>query len=265
MDLHDFPDVAQNYDNYVSAMMTPDHPCGDRATIDFHLELARTHGSRGVLDIGCGTGLTAIPLAEQGFAVTAIDISPPMIDTLNLKAAAKNLSVRSICASMEDFDAVKENSLAFIARTGFLHLLTFEAQRRSLANIRRHLAPGGIFSFNTFYPHHGFLEKAMASSLDEYSLRVAYTNNDGNIEKIFESRVYDPETQVMTNRWRFEEYRDDRKIDERVRPLQIRMSFRRETECLLELAGFRILNVYGDYKKSTPHYPSWLIWAAQKV
>jgi SAM-dependent methyltransferase len=265
MDLHDFPDVAQNYDHYVNAMMTPDHPCGSRATIDFHLELARTYGSGGVLDIGCGTGLTAIPLAEQGFAVTAIDISPPMIDVLNAKAAAGNVSLRSICAGMEDFDAGKENSLAFIARTGFLHLLTPEAQRRGIANIHRHLAPGGIFSFNTSYPHHGFLEKAMASNLDDYSLRVTYTNKDGNTEKVYTSAVYDPETQVMSNNWRFEEYRGDRKVDERVRPLRIRMSFRRETEYLLELAGFRILNVYGDYRKSEPRYPSWLVWVAQKV
>lgn len=43
------------------------------------------------LDIGCGTGSVAIPLAERGFRVKAIDHSPEMVDIARQKAARKGL------------------------------------------------------------------------------------------------------------------------------------------------------------------------------
>lgn len=54
----------------------------------FQTELANwlTPGGR-ILDLGCGTGLDAIPLVEQGHDVTAIDQSPRMIEILREKEA----------------------------------------------------------------------------------------------------------------------------------------------------------------------------------
>ena len=33
-----------------------------------------------VLDVGCGVGRTSVPLREMGFSVTAIDLSPAMVE-----------------------------------------------------------------------------------------------------------------------------------------------------------------------------------------
>lgn len=46
-----------------------------------------------VLDVACGTGLDAVHLAMSGIHVTAIDISPGMIDQLRSHAAADPLGV----------------------------------------------------------------------------------------------------------------------------------------------------------------------------
>jgi 2-polyprenyl-3-methyl-5-hydroxy-6-metoxy-1,4-benzoquinol methylase len=46
-----------------------------------------------VLDIGCGPGTLAIPLAEAGAEVTAVDIASGMLDRLRATAKEENLTI----------------------------------------------------------------------------------------------------------------------------------------------------------------------------
>jgi SAM-dependent methyltransferase len=46
------------------------------------------------LELGCGTGANAVWLARQGFAVTAVDLSPAAIVRARDRAARANVSVR---------------------------------------------------------------------------------------------------------------------------------------------------------------------------
>jgi ubiquinone/menaquinone biosynthesis C-methylase UbiE len=45
-----------------------------------------------VLDLGCGDGTTAVPMARKGAQVTGIDISGPLVAAGNKRAAAEGLS-----------------------------------------------------------------------------------------------------------------------------------------------------------------------------
>jgi SAM-dependent methyltransferase len=59
-----------------------------------------------VLDIGCGPGTLAIPLAQKAKSVTALDISPEMLKNLKVNAAKAGLSnIRYFNASWEDATA----------------------------------------------------------------------------------------------------------------------------------------------------------------
>ncbi|MGB3341232.1 MAG: class I SAM-dependent methyltransferase [bacterium] len=56
--------------------------------IEQHLD-----GIKTILDVGCGQGRFAIPLAKRGFAVTCIDISPVILDIARNKAKGlKNIT-----------------------------------------------------------------------------------------------------------------------------------------------------------------------------
>jgi len=66
-----------------------------------------------VLDVGAGTGFLALLLAECGYDVTALDLSPGMLARLRAKAAAAGHDVRVVegdaaAPPAEDFDAVVE-------------------------------------------------------------------------------------------------------------------------------------------------------------
>jgi SAM-dependent methyltransferase len=46
-----------------------------------------------VLDVACGTGNTAIPLARRGGVVTGVDIAPNLLEQARVRAAAEGLSI----------------------------------------------------------------------------------------------------------------------------------------------------------------------------
>src|SRR5262245_43954761 len=53
-----------------------------------------------VVELGCGSGINARWLAEQGFDVTAIDFSPLAIEKAKKRAAAANRQVRFLVADV---------------------------------------------------------------------------------------------------------------------------------------------------------------------
>jgi len=53
-----------------------------------------------VLELGCGTGTNAILLAELGFEVTAVDLSPLAIEQVERKAAEAGVDVSWVCGDV---------------------------------------------------------------------------------------------------------------------------------------------------------------------
>ena len=63
--------------------------------VEFFGGIARQY--RGpILDVASGTGRLTIPLAEQGYEITGVDIAPGMIKNVKEKAARLGLSVHWI-------------------------------------------------------------------------------------------------------------------------------------------------------------------------
>lgn len=117
----------------------------------YELTVARTHqllgASSNVLEIGCGTGTTALKLAPSVSRIDATDVSAEMIAIAREKAAAgacENITFNVVPASSDlgaeaRYDAV----LAF----NVLHLIHDRAA--ALADARRVLKPGGLLIAKT--------------------------------------------------------------------------------------------------------------------
>ena len=262
MDLHDYKDVAENYDRYLDVMYSEhDNYEGFQ---DFYLDLAREYGSGGTIDIACGTGAVLLYLAEAGIDIDGTDLSEAMCDVARSKAQSKGLNLNIFPANMTDFKSDRKYSLAIIARSGFMHLLTPELQRAALLNIRENLVEGGILTLNTFAPNPTFQAEQMKTTENDYSFRLEYINSDGYREKIYNAISYDPKTQVMFGNWKFETFdAEGNMIAERIRPLKMRQTYKQELLYLIELCGFEVVEIYGDYYKSTEETGS-LIWILRK-
>ena len=250
MDLHDYRDVAENYDRYLDVMYkdTDSHE-GFR---EFYLSLAEEYGRDGCIDIACGTGAVLLYLAERGIDIDGTDLSEPMCDVARKKAEEKGLALNIFPADMTSFSAPRKYSLALIARSGFMHLTTPELQRAALLNIRSNLRDGGILTLNTFWPHPVFQAQQMNTDPEkDYSLRLEYTNIDGRRERIYNAITYYPQTQIMSGNWKFETLDDaGNVVDVRIRPLAMRQTYKQEMKYLAELCGFDILQICSGYDRN---------------
>jgi SAM-dependent methyltransferase len=90
------------------------------------------------LDIAAGNGRNALFLADQGFAVDAVDISDAGLNLF----AGQHANVQPICADLDNFD-IPANQYDLIINIKFL-------SRRLFPYIREGLNRGGILIFQTF-------------------------------------------------------------------------------------------------------------------
>ena len=92
------------------------------------------------LDLGCGQGRNALWLAEQGFAVTGLDLSPVAIEQAQVRASELGLDATFETVDLLTWDpAGKEWDLVVLA---YLHLPA-DMRRTVHAAAQRAMAPGG--------------------------------------------------------------------------------------------------------------------------
>lgn len=144
---------ADVYDDWYAEPFDSD----TRATVAGLAALAGTAGAgAAVLELGVGTGRLAIPLAERGFDVTALDASTAMLDRLRAKPGAER--VTSMQGDMADPVAAvgeKRFGLVFVAWNSFFNLTSATAQQQCFAGVATVLDrpnPNARFVLEAFVP-----------------------------------------------------------------------------------------------------------------
>jgi len=107
----------------------------------------RRHGLSGrrLLDVGCGTGKSFLPMLERGWEVTACDISPSMVELARTRADG---TTRLSVADMRELPVFGEFDLVWALDDAVNYLLDFEELRSALSGMRANLAPGGLLMFD---------------------------------------------------------------------------------------------------------------------
>lgn len=107
-----------------------------------------------ILDFGAGTGRLAIPLAEMGYQVFAVDQCKKMLQVLQEKAEAKNLAIH-ISTTLDNFK--HESFDLIISVFTVLHYITSEeALHGYFRDFKDMLKPGGhyLFDLENVEPYH---------------------------------------------------------------------------------------------------------------
>ncbi len=241
-----FDSVARYYDDEVT-WFTDDIP--------FYTEYARGCGGE-VLECACGTGRVLIPIAQRGIKVTGFDISEEMLCVARKKIEKLDKRTRDNITLFRDdlvhFELHKKFSLIFIAFRSFQSLLTRKDHSACLECVHKHLADDGIFILDLFAPHHNLLAQEKRSLY----LGRFYDKNKGVYITRRAEDQYDLAQQTLKED-RFYEWTDkDGKFHQHVWSFQLSYLFRYEAELLLEKHGFRVEDVFGDFRKSPYNYYS---------
>ncbi|MCP3053600.1 class I SAM-dependent methyltransferase [Aurantimonas marianensis] len=124
-------------------------PIADEATYRTKLRITRDYlqPDMEVLELGCGTGSTAIAHAPYVSHIRATDISPNMIAIARERAKEGGVANVSFeCAAIEDIAAPEESFDAILA-LNLLHLV--EDRDGVIARVAALLKPGGAFVTST--------------------------------------------------------------------------------------------------------------------
>jgi ubiquinone/menaquinone biosynthesis C-methylase UbiE len=236
--LEEFQD-PQNYDVEVEMISGPD------VDLAFVEELARTKGGP-LLDLACGTGRIALRLAEQGYQVTGVDISAPMIEWGRHKASQRGISMEWVVADARSFQLKKNFFLIYMLGNAFQLFLTRSDQEAMLKRVREHLLPEGYFLFGTRNPSRYNLYEW---GKDEQNI---YTAPDGRQVIVTAHQEYDHLTQIQHHTFHTVHRNwptSPQEPEGKTTRLALRYVFPEEMEALLFHNGFELLSQYGDWDR----------------
>lgn len=235
-----------------------------RDDIPFYVDEARRSGGP-VLELGCGTGRVAVPVAEAGVQIVGLDYSQAMLAIARRKALASRPEsgrLALVRADMRHFHLNHRFELVIIPFRGFLSLLTVQDQVRTLVNVREHLVPGGRLVFNIFVPD---LDTLVQEGDVAYHYRDVTDPATGTRLVMWQQSRYDNYHQIVNARVIVDEL-DEQGVVRQRRYLDfpLRYVHRWEMHHLLQLCGFELLDLFGDFDRSAfDESSSEMVWVAR--
>jgi len=119
--------------------------------VEFYVEEAVASGGP-VVELACGTGRIAVPVARAGIRVIGVDASAGMLEVAREHAAAEGVSVDLRQGDMREPPVEERVPLVLIPFRSLLHMTTELDRLRALAAANELLLPGGRLVFDVFAP-----------------------------------------------------------------------------------------------------------------
>lgn len=198
-----------------------------------------------ILDLACGTGRTTLPMAEAGYELIGVDVSEPMLSRAREKARERGLEIAFHRRDCADLDLPLTARMATMTGHAFQEFLTNEAQDKLLRSVSRHLTPGGLFVFDTRFPSHDNLHKPAGEQpwqtvKDEHGWTVSVTVV-WSYDVVAQVQDYVMIDRISNGTGAVEETRSLGRL---------RYTWPREMERLLDMHGFDLETIYGEWDES---------------
>jgi SAM-dependent methyltransferase len=221
----------------------------DPGDLDLYRALAGRAGGP-ILELAAGTGRLAVPLAQDGHEVTAVDLDPAMLEraAARMTAAGKSVAarIRLVEADLLELDlpAAGTFRLAFIALNSLFLLATRSAQRRALGILAGHLGPGGLAAIDIWLPDAEDLARFDGRLVFEYERREPETGHD--VTKVAAAR-YDATGALVDLTSVYEEGPPGAAAIRWIRRDALRLVGADELRGMAEDAGLVVEEMGGDY------------------
>jgi len=184
---------------------------------------------RRVVDIACGTGPHLMRLADRGYQMSGLDLSPRNIHFLRERLAAKGYPGELVVGDMTNFRLGRPVDAAICMQDSQGHLLTNDQLLAHLRAVARCLRRGGLYVFDRY----------MASSWTNPARSWSWSKRRGRliVRASFSAlNDVDPVSQVFRERMTLEAVENGTRRLYRQTHLS-RMVFPQELKALVELAG----------------------------
>lgn len=231
-----------------------DERFGDLARDAARLVVTRLH-DRGitsglVTDLGCGSGILAAVMVEEGFAVTGVDLSAAMVELARAAVPSASFAVGSV------HDVPIEPSVAVTATGEVLQYATdpragFEALGALADRVFSALVPDGVFAFDVSTPGRnlGLDVRHVFHDHETWTLGMHATEHDERLVRRIVIHVREPDGRF-------------RRVDE---AHELCLYEPGAVTALLEAAGFAVEQraAYTEATASTPT-GGWAVFVATK-
>jgi len=199
------------------------------------------------LDIACGSGRHAVALAENGFQVTANDLSSTLLAEARKLAESKSLTLTFTHTDMREIAFEEEFDVIVQLFTSFGYFENNDEDKIVLQNVARALKPGGWYVLDFLNEH------LVRNTLQPESRRTLDTLD------VFEQRMIFGERVVKSITLR-ENGETHRFIE------SVRLYSKEELTAMLTAVGLRLHHYLGDYHGAEFHQETSprLILIAQK-
>ncbi len=190
-----------------------------------------------LLDLCCGIGRHAIPLAQKGVAVTGLDGTASYLRMARERADRAGLEIRWIEADMRRVPYKDEFDVVINCWTSFGYFTQPQDDVRVVRDVRRALKPGGLFFIDVANgekilsqpsPRH-WVQTDSGFVLEENELRP------GGDPAVVTRRIFIKEGQQIREGTSF-----------------CRLYTKPRLEKLLKSSGFSVLKTWGDYDGGAP-------------
>lgn len=241
----EYSTVAKYYDGSYSVKV-------DLQDLPFYQDVATRYGGP-ILEIACGTGRIALPLARQGHQLVGLDASQAMLDTfkdaLSREPKAVQDRVSLAQGDMRDFNLKKKFSLVTIPFRPLQHMHSLDDQIAALTCARHHLdSSGGVLAFDVFFPRWDFI----MSGIGEEKLELEWQNplnSKQTIKRFFKKEYADKIRQVFGGKFIYRTFEENLQVGEETWDLKMSIYTYPQLLALFRLSGLRVQEEYGSYDK----------------
>jgi SAM-dependent methyltransferase len=207
--------------------------------------LALENGRQSVLDLGCGTGQLAAAMADGRF-VAGVDPAAAMLEVARRRPNGQK--VNWVEADARNVRLDRKFDLVLLTGHAFQVFLTQGDQKAVLRTIAHHLAPGGLFIFDSRNPE---MEEWRSWNPQE-SKRILKHPRLGTV-KAWNDAVQDAVTGIVTYQTNYEVLASGRLLSAKSK---IAFPAKEALDDMLDDAGLAVEEWLGDWTGGTYHRTS---------